>query len=189
MDTATYFTSGYLSQGNYRSAPAENRGHIITMPDSVNYTFADSLTPSTGCPAYSSGDTSSKAKTFRGTYQRAIASRLNKYLNGLTLNATVIGVMQDLCGFQAEVSGDTRFCDIFTGGRTPPYSLRYHDDLVSLQSQSGLTTNTLMTSTTTMGKWCSLAPCATLFSHTKLFSLFKFRTWESILRNDWLSLG
>ncbi|RPD65418.1 phosphoglycerate mutase-like protein [Lentinus tigrinus ALCF2SS1-7] len=114
VDTATYFTLGYLSQGNYISAPGENRGHVITMPDSVNYTFADSLTPSAGCPAYSSGDTSFKATTFRGTYQSTIANRLNKYLDGLTLNATDIGVMQDLCGFQAEVNGDTRFCDIFT---------------------------------------------------------------------------
>ncbi|RDX54432.1 phosphoglycerate mutase-like protein [Lentinus brumalis] len=113
VDTATYFTLGYLSQGNYLSAADENRGHVITMPDSVNYTFADSLTPSAGCPAYSTGDTSSKATTFRGTYQGKIADRLNQYLDGLRLNATDIGVMQDLCGFQAEVSGDTRFCDIF----------------------------------------------------------------------------
>ncbi|KAI0717448.1 phosphoglycerate mutase-like protein [Cerioporus squamosus] len=114
VDTATYFTMGYLSQGNYLSAADENRGHVIAMPDSVNYTFADSLTPSAGCPAYSAGDTSSEATTFRGTYQSAIANRLNQHLDGLTLNGSDIGVMQDLCGFQAEVDGDTRFCDIFT---------------------------------------------------------------------------
>ncbi|TBU31476.1 phosphoglycerate mutase-like protein [Dichomitus squalens] len=113
VDTATYFTLGYLSQGNYLSAQNENRGHVVTMPDSVNFTFADSLTPSAACPAYSSGDTSVKATVFRRTNQGNIAKRLNQFLDGLTLNATDIGVMQDLCGFQAEVSGDTRFCDIF----------------------------------------------------------------------------
>lgn len=115
LDTATYFTLGYLSQGNYLSASNVNRGQIITTPDSVNFTFADSLTPSAACPAYKSGDTSSKAGMFRGTYQTKIAARLNKFLDGLALNATDVGVMQDLCGFQAEISGDTRFCDIFTG--------------------------------------------------------------------------
>ncbi|KAI0701699.1 phosphoglycerate mutase-like protein [Earliella scabrosa] len=113
VDTANYFTLGYLSQGNYLSAPNANRGHIITSPDSVNYTFAASLTPSAACPAYPSGNTASKAGEFRATYQGKIAARLNRFLDGLTLTATDIGVMQDLCGFQAEVSGDTRFCEIF----------------------------------------------------------------------------
>ena len=115
VDTATYFTLGYLSQGNYLSTLSANRGQIVTMPDSVNFTFADSLTPSTGCPLYSQGDTSAKATTFRGTYQGNIATRLNKFLDGLALDATGISVMQDLCGFQAEIDGDTRFCDIFDG--------------------------------------------------------------------------
>ena len=88
------------------------------MPDSVNFTFADSLTPSSSCPLYSGGDTSSKATTFRGSYQGNSANRLNKFLDGLTLDANDIGVMQDLCGFQAEVDGDTRFCDIFDGAYT-----------------------------------------------------------------------
>lgn len=86
------------------------------MPDSVNYTSADSLTTSAACPAYKTGDTSSKAGAFRATYQSKIAARLNRFLHGLTLTATDIGVMQDLCGFQAEVSGDTRFCEVFEGG-------------------------------------------------------------------------
>ncbi|KAJ7685485.1 phosphoglycerate mutase-like protein [Mycena polygramma] len=114
LDTATFFTRGYLSQGNYLTAPSSNRGTIISLPDSVNFTFANSLTPSTGCPLYSTGDTGAASATaFRATFQNAIAARLNKFLDGLTLNANDIGVMQDLCGFQAEVDGDTRFCDVF----------------------------------------------------------------------------
>ncbi|KAJ7438463.1 phosphoglycerate mutase-like protein [Mycena latifolia] len=114
LDTATFFARGYLSQGNYLTTPSSNRAAIISLPDSVNYTFANSLTPSTGCPTYSTGDTgSASSNAFRATYQNAIAKRLNTFLDGLILNATDIGVMQDLCGFQAEVDGDTRFCDVF----------------------------------------------------------------------------
>ncbi|KAI0635070.1 phosphoglycerate mutase-like protein [Trametes polyzona] len=114
VDTAAYFLQGYLSQGNYLAAPSESRGTIVSMPDSVNYTFADSLTPSNGCPRYKSGDSSFRASDFRATYQEKVASRINRYLDGLTLNSSDVGVMQDLCGFQAEVNGDTRFCDLFT---------------------------------------------------------------------------
>ncbi|OSD07924.1 phosphoglycerate mutase-like protein [Trametes coccinea BRFM310] len=113
VDTATYFLQGYLSQGNYFNEPEKNRGTIVAMPDSVNYTFADSLTPSTGCPAYGSGDTSSKANDYRAAYQPAVARRLNQYLDGLNLDGSDIAVMQDLCGFQSEIDGDIRFCDIF----------------------------------------------------------------------------
>ncbi|KIP03175.1 hypothetical protein PHLGIDRAFT_130304 [Phlebiopsis gigantea 11061_1 CR5-6] len=114
VDTASYFIKGYLSQGNYLTAPDENRAFVVTMPDSVNYTFADSLTSSNGCPNYSGGNNgTNQSNAFRATYQTKIAKRLNAYLNGLTLVETDVGVMQDLCGFQAEVNGDTRFCDLF----------------------------------------------------------------------------
>jgi hypothetical protein len=105
-----------LLQGNYLTAPTSNRATIVSLPDSVNFTYANSLTPSTSCPTYNNGNSGSSASSaFRQTYQNAIATRLNRFLSGLTLDATDIGVMQDLCGFQAEVNGDTRFCDIFDG--------------------------------------------------------------------------
>ncbi|KAF9464155.1 phosphoglycerate mutase-like protein [Collybia nuda] len=114
FDTASYFLRGYLSQGNYLNNPQLNRGSIISLPDSVNDTFANSLTPSSSCPTYNAGNTGSiTSDLFRSTYQDGIARRLNKFLVGLTLTASDIGIMQDLCGFSAEINGDTRFCDIF----------------------------------------------------------------------------
>jgi acid phosphatase len=92
-----------------------NRGTIITLPDSVNFTFANSLTPGNGCPLYPTGDKSALATTFRASYQPAIAQRLNTMLDGLELNATDIGPMMDLCGFQTVINGNTEFCGIFTG--------------------------------------------------------------------------
>ncbi|KAG6856608.1 hypothetical protein H0H87_002563 [Tephrocybe sp. NHM501043] len=114
VDTASFFLRGYLSQGNYLAAPALNRGRIIALPDSVNDTFANSLTPSAACPNYNAGSTGATASSnYRALYQTKIADRLNGFLDGLTLGASDIGVMQDLCGFLAEVDGDTRFCDVF----------------------------------------------------------------------------
>ncbi|KAI3613264.1 histidine acid [Moniliophthora roreri] len=116
VDTATYFLRGYLSQGNYLTTPSLNRGTVITLIDSAtNTTFADSLTPSSSCPAYGnfSGAGSKNSDAFRATFRPAIANRLNQFLDGLELNSTDIGVMQDLCGFGYEVGGERRFCQIF----------------------------------------------------------------------------
>lgn len=117
VDTASFFARGYLSQGNYLSNTSLNRGTVVTFPDSVNYTFAESLTPSAACPTYANfNNGSAQATTYRATYQTRIATRLNKFISGnLTLTATDIGVMQDLCGFSSVINGDTRFCDIFEG--------------------------------------------------------------------------
>ncbi|KAF5350314.1 hypothetical protein D9758_012812 [Tetrapyrgos nigripes] len=117
VDTAVYFTRGYLSAGNYLDEPSSNRGNFVVLVDSAtNTTFADSLTPSSSCPAYGvfGGNGSATSNAFRATFQQDIAGRLNEFLDGLVLGTTDIGVMQDLCGFGYEVSGDHRFCDIFT---------------------------------------------------------------------------
>ncbi|VDC05071.1 unnamed protein product [Peniophora sp. CBMAI 1063] len=114
VDTATYFVRGYLSQGNYIGLTDENQGTIITLPDSVNYTFANSLTPSAACPNYAGGANSTIVNDFRASYRTGQAERLNKFLDGLVLNEDDVGVMGDLCGFQAALNGDTRFCKIFT---------------------------------------------------------------------------
>ncbi len=116
VDTTTFFVRGYLSHGNYVNDTKVNRGTIITLPDSVNTTFADSLTPSASCPAYYDANNGSAiSNAYRSLYQERIADRLNLYLDGLVLDPTDIGVMQDLCGFSNEINGDKRWCNLFTG--------------------------------------------------------------------------
>ncbi len=119
VDTTTYFLRGYLSQGNYINDTDSNRGHIVTLPDSVNDTFADSLTTSASCPAYAKADNGTAiSSAYRALYQSTVADRLNQFLEGdLVLDETDVGVMGDLCGFLYEVSGDRRFCDVFESKR------------------------------------------------------------------------
>lgn len=57
--------------------------------------YANSLTATNGCSNFAENDT--LASTYRSAYQPAIATRLNKYLDGLVLTATDIGPMMDLC--------------------------------------------------------------------------------------------
>ncbi|KAK0203001.1 phosphoglycerate mutase-like protein [Desarmillaria ectypa] len=115
VDTTTYFLRGYLSQGNYINDTDSNRGHIVILPDSVNDTYADSLTASASCLAYAEADNGAAiSNTYRALYRSAMADRLNQFLEGdLVLDETDVGVMGDLCGFLYEVSGDRRFCDVF----------------------------------------------------------------------------
>ncbi|KAF9075328.1 histidine phosphatase superfamily [Rhodocollybia butyracea] len=139
LDTATYFTRGYLSAGNYLSDPSLNRGHLIVLPDGLtaeqaanatNGSFADSLTPSTSCPPYAvfKSNGSSASDTFSNTYQNQTAARINAFLQGnLSFVGTDIGIMQDLCGFGFEISGDRRFCEVFTDEEWLDYE--YTNDL------------------------------------------------------------
>jgi hypothetical protein len=113
IDTSLHFLNGYLSQGNFLHNTTLNRGMIVTLPDSVNFTFANSLTPGNGCPLFETGDKSALAGTFRASYQRGVAKRLNKMLDGLQLNSTDVGPMMDLCGFQTVINGNQEFCSVF----------------------------------------------------------------------------
>lgn len=70
---------------------------------------------------------------YRTAFRPAITSRLNKFLDGLVLTDTDIGVMMDLCvgtlalsvfiqnsylsfqPYQTEIAGSSPFCAVFTG--------------------------------------------------------------------------
>jgi acid phosphatase len=106
-----YFLDGYLSQGNFYGNKTLNRGMIVALPGSVNFTFVNSLTPGNGCPLFASGG-SPLANTFRASFQPVVADRLNAMLDGLKLNATDIGTMMDLCGFETVINGNEEFCSI-----------------------------------------------------------------------------
>ncbi|TCD65160.1 hypothetical protein EIP91_003016 [Steccherinum ochraceum] len=116
VDTATYFTRGYMSQGNYLNDTNLNRATVITIVDaSSDAPWADSLTPSNSCPAYQEPMTAggNNSNIFRTTFQNTTANRLNFFLDGLTLNATDVGVMMDLCAWSWEIDGDLDFCRAF----------------------------------------------------------------------------
>ncbi|TCD61551.1 hypothetical protein EIP91_008263 [Steccherinum ochraceum] len=130
VDTATYFMRGYLSQGNYLNDTNLNRGTVITLVDaSSDVPWADSLTPSNSCPNYQgpSGAGANNSNLFRTTFQNTTANRLNFFLDGLTLNATDVGVMQDLCGWSSEIDGDLDFCRAFEADEWRDYE--YAHDL------------------------------------------------------------
>lgn len=109
VDTAQWFLQGYLSPGHYN---VESLGKIVKMADSVNYTFANSLTATNSCPRYVTNETF--ADNYRTSYRSAITSRLNQYIRGYELTEADIGAMMDLCGFQTEIAGSSPFCDVFT---------------------------------------------------------------------------
>jgi hypothetical protein len=123
VDTSYNFINGYLSQGNFLANSTMNRGMIVVLPDSVNFTFANSLTPGSGCPLYPTGDKSALAGIFQASFDPAVAKRLNAMLDGLQLNSTDIGPMMDLCGFQTVINGNDEFCRVFNGTLTLSFSV------------------------------------------------------------------
>jgi acid phosphatase len=119
VDTATFFARGYMSQGNYMNASSENRATVIALSDSASGApWADSLTPSSSCLVYSNASSNggTYSDAYRALFRPDITKRLNKLISGdFNLTDSDIGVMQDLCGFGYEVSGEHRFCDVFEG--------------------------------------------------------------------------
>ncbi|KAF8515380.1 phosphoglycerate mutase-like protein [Hysterangium stoloniferum] len=109
VDTASFWLSGYLSSGHY-DVPSLER--IVLLPDSVNFTFANSLTASAACPNYVNNVT--LGSNFRAAMRPPITARLNKFLNGIALTDSDVGIMMDLCPFETEIQGTSSFCDIFT---------------------------------------------------------------------------
>lgn len=93
---------------------------ITIFPDSVNYTFTESLTPSAACPIYATyANGSAQSAYYKTLYQQQIADRLNTFIDGnLTIVPSDVGTMQDLCGYGYVINGDKRFCDLFTGAFT-----------------------------------------------------------------------
>ena len=116
VDTATYFARGYMSQGGYLNNTNMNRIAVVSLVDSAtNSTWADSLTPSSCCPAYAnySGNGGTFSTMFRNTYLNKTADRLNVFLDGLVLNSSDISVAMDLCGFGWEVNSGKQWCSVF----------------------------------------------------------------------------
>ncbi|KAF8588893.1 phosphoglycerate mutase-like protein [Ramaria rubella] len=109
LDTAFFWISGYLSSGHYN---VSSLSRIVSLPDSVNFTFANSLTASAACPNYVNNVTLSS--NFKAAFLPAITKRLNKFLEGLTLTDSDTSIMMDLCPYQTEISGNSQFCNIFT---------------------------------------------------------------------------
>jgi len=77
---------------------------------------ADSLTPYSSCPGYSSSAGSDQEEEYQKIYTKPIAARFNAMAPGFNFTRIDITGMQELCGYDTVIRGSSPFCstELFT---------------------------------------------------------------------------
>lgn len=107
INSAQSFAQGFVGLNWTRLAT------LYIQPDSVNYTFANSLTASAACPAYSNN-----GGVYQTNYENEVlpqvVKRLQPFVPGYNLTQSDVQNFQYLCGYEAEMTGNLEFCNVFT---------------------------------------------------------------------------
>ena len=102
-----------------KSAQSLIRG-LETEDDTVNLVQvyegdeagANSLTPYSSCPAYSSSAGSKQSGQYVHKYTTAIIARLNAYAPAFNFTSDDIFAMQEMCGYDTVIRGASPFCSL-----------------------------------------------------------------------------
>ncbi|KAI5244163.1 phosphoglycerate mutase-like protein [Aureobasidium subglaciale] len=89
----------------------ENETEIVQIGE-YKETGADSLTPYKACPAYSGSRGSSQSMVFQNMYTAPIISRFRHEVPSFNWTASDIYGMQQLCGYETVIRGDSPFCSL-----------------------------------------------------------------------------
>jgi len=73
---------------------------------------ADTLTPYSSCPRYSSSAGSDQSGNFTEKFTRPIRARLNALAPGFDFTADDVFGMMEMCGYEAVIRGSSPFCDL-----------------------------------------------------------------------------
>ena len=91
---------------------------------------ADSLTPYSSCPQYSSSFGSKQSGQFQQTYTAPIIARLNALAPSFNFTATDIYGMQEMCGYETVIRGSSPFCDLDLFGPDDWLGFEYTNDIM-----------------------------------------------------------
>jgi acid phosphatase len=75
---------------------------------------ADSLTPHESCPNFSGSRGSKQSSTYMKQYTKPIIARFNAQAAKFNFTMYDIYGMQQLCGYETVIRGESPFCDLFT---------------------------------------------------------------------------
>jgi acid phosphatase len=105
--SASSFVQGLARGGNHTK--------ITSVPES-KAEGADSLTPYKGCPKYTSSGGSEQSSVYKKIYTKPIIERFHSLAPGFNFTADDIVGMQELCGYETVIRGNSPFCslDVFT---------------------------------------------------------------------------
>ena len=91
----------------------ENIGHVVEVSEERDR-GANTLTPTRTCPKFDSRAGRNKADIWLAHYAVPIMARLNAQVSGFHFSPRDVLAMQELCGYETIIRGDSRFCGVFT---------------------------------------------------------------------------
>jgi len=111
----------------------ENETSIVQVSEGKK-DGADSLTPYQSCPAYSSSRGSKESAVFQKQYTAPIMSRFKSEVSGFNWTASDIYGMQQLCGYETVIRGDSPFCSLDLFSPNEWLQFEYTNDLMYFQN-------------------------------------------------------
>ncbi|KAI5272024.1 phosphoglycerate mutase-like protein [Aureobasidium subglaciale] len=107
----------------------ENETEIVQIGE-YEETGADSLTPYKACPAYSGSRGSSQSMVFQNMYTAPIISRFRHEVPSFNWTASDIYGMQQLCGYETVIRGDSPFCSLDLFSANEWLQFEYTNDIM-----------------------------------------------------------
>lgn len=107
--------------------------NLVEIPEGKNES-ADSLTPYSSCPAYSSSRGSDQSQAYAKIYTAPIIARFQSEAPGFNFTADDIIGMQELCGYETVIRGESPFCDLSVFTPNEWLSFEYMNDLMYFQN-------------------------------------------------------
>ncbi|KAI0348404.1 phosphoglycerate mutase-like protein [Trametopsis cervina] len=109
VDTAVSFSAGFFGVQEY-----QNQSHLSIAVETpgLNTTLASYF----ACPNFVkvAGNGRGATSQWAPAYLSKTVGRLQRYIKGLELNATLVYAMQELCAYETVALGYSQFCGLFT---------------------------------------------------------------------------
>ena len=123
--SATSFIEGLVRRSN--------ETQLLEIAEGKNES-ANSLTPYSSCPAYSSSRGSEQSSAFAKQYTAPIIARLNDQASAFNFTTNDIIGMQELCGYETVIRGSSPFCNLALFTPDEWLAFEYTNDLMYFQN-------------------------------------------------------
>jgi hypothetical protein len=110
-----------------------NETRLVEIPEGKNES-ANSLTPYSSCPAYSSSRGSDQSSDFAKQYTAPIIARFQAQAPGFNFTPDDIIGMQELCGYETVIRGRSPFCELSVFTPDEWLAFEYMNDLMYFQN-------------------------------------------------------
>jgi acid phosphatase len=106
-----------------------NETQLIEVPEGIQE-GADSLTPYSSCPGYSSSRGSDQSSVFAKLYTKPIIARFQNEAAAFNFTSNDIIGMQELCGYETVIRGKSPFCSLVLFSPNEWLGFEYMNDIM-----------------------------------------------------------